>query len=89
MSGDTTAEDTGRPPEEAAEMEHITLRLPAHLLDEVNDVWAERGFANRSEFLRTAVRDAVYPPTTLSAETLETIEESIQQFEDDDVVDLD
>jgi metal-responsive CopG/Arc/MetJ family transcriptional regulator len=45
------------------EMEKINVRVPQSLLAQVDDVWEERGYANKSEFIRDALRDAVNPPT--------------------------
>jgi metal-responsive CopG/Arc/MetJ family transcriptional regulator len=87
MSSEETAETAGDPPD-ATDMEHVSLRLPAQLLDDVDNVWEERGFSSRSEFLRNAVRDATYPPTTLSDEAIEAIEESAEQIRNGDFVPL-
>ncbi|MCF2207143.1 ribbon-helix-helix domain-containing protein, partial [Halobacterium salinarum] len=40
------------------EMEKINVRVPQSLLAQVDDVWEERGYATKSEFIRDALRDA-------------------------------
>ena len=44
------------------EMEKINVRVPQSLLAQVDEVWEERGYANKSEFIRDALRDAVRHP---------------------------
>ncbi|MFP9062020.1 ribbon-helix-helix domain-containing protein [Natrialbaceae archaeon A-chndr2] len=61
------------------EMEKINVRVPQSLLAQVDEVWEERGYANKSEFIRDALRDAVNPPTRLSEEALEHLSESRKQ----------
>jgi len=61
MSTDSDASSEG-------EMEKINVRVPQSLLAHVNEVWEERGYANKSEFIRDALQDAVNPPTQLSHE---------------------
>lgn len=58
------------------EMEKINVRVPKALLTQIDDVWEERGYANKSEFIRDALRDAVEPPTQLSKEALAHLGES-------------
>ncbi len=38
------------------------VRVPQSLLAQVDDVWEERGYANKSEFIRDALRDTVKHP---------------------------
>jgi Arc/MetJ-type ribon-helix-helix transcriptional regulator len=63
------------------EMEKINVRVPKTLLADINDVWEERGYANKSEFIRDALRDAVEPPTQLSEEALQHLAKSREQRE--------
>jgi metal-responsive CopG/Arc/MetJ family transcriptional regulator len=79
MSTDSDAGTNG-------EMEKINVRVPKTLLAEIDDVWEERGYANKSEFVRDALRDAVEPPTQLSEEALAHLAESREQREDGDTV---
>jgi len=61
------------------ETETYTVRVPKQLAEEVDDVWAQRGFASRSEFIRDALRTAVHPPVTISEEFLEHVAASRAQ----------
>lgn len=56
------------------------------LSTEIDSVWEERGYTNKSEFIRDALRDAVEPPTELSAEALYHLAESREQREDGETV---
>ncbi|MGZ0748451.1 ribbon-helix-helix domain-containing protein [Haloparvum sp. AD34] len=71
------------------EMEKINVRVPQSLLAQVDDVWEERGYANKSEFIRDALRDAVNSPTQLSEEALEHLAESRKQREQGETVSQD
>jgi PHD/YefM family antitoxin component YafN of YafNO toxin-antitoxin module len=82
MSTDSDAGTNG-------EMEKINVRVPKTLLAEIDDVWEERGYANKSEFVRDALRDAVEPPTQLSEEALAHLAESREQRKDGDTVSQD
>lgn len=68
------------------EMEKINVRVPKTLLAKIDDVWQERGYTNKSEFIRDALRDAVEPPTQLSEEALAHLAESRDQREADETV---
>lgn len=74
MSTDSDAGSDG-------EMEKINVRVPRALLAQIDTVWEERGYANKSEFIRDALRDAVNPPTQLSQEALDHLAESREQRE--------
>lgn len=78
----STDRDTGT----EGEMEKINVRVPKTLLAEVDEVWEERGYASKSEFVRDALRDAVEPPTQLSEEALEHLAESREQRDDGETV---
>lgn len=71
------------------EMEKINVRVPKTLLAEIDDVWENRGYANKSEFIRDALRDAVEPPTQLSEEALQHLVESRDQRDGDETVSQD
>jgi metal-responsive CopG/Arc/MetJ family transcriptional regulator len=62
------------------------VRVPQALSAEIDSVWEERGYTNKSEFIRDALRDAVEPPTELSAEALHRLVESREQREDGETV---
>ncbi|WP_231186384.1 ribbon-helix-helix domain-containing protein [Haladaptatus sp. DYF46] len=68
------------------EMEKINVRVPQALLVQIDEVWEERGYANKSEFIRDALRDAVNPPTQLSEEALQHLAESREQRERDETL---
>lgn len=68
------------------EMEKINVRVPQSLLSQIDEVWQERGYANKSEFIREALRDAATPPMQLSAEVLEHLAESREQREQGETV---
>lgn len=72
MSDDTTGE---------AQMQKINVRVPTALLEEIDDLWEQRGYPNRSEFIRDALRSAVHPPVELSEEVLEQLAESRDESE--------
>jgi Arc/MetJ-type ribon-helix-helix transcriptional regulator len=58
-----------------SEMRQLNTRIPALLDEEVNETWASRGFASKSEFVRHALRAAV-GPVELSEETRAIIKET-------------
>ena len=61
--------------------EKVNLRLPGKFLADLDEQWQERGYNSRSEFMREALRDAVYG-TRLSKRALEDLLESERQFEE-------
>lgn len=61
------------------EMEKINVRVPPALLARIDELWEERGYANKSEFIRDALRDAVNPSPQLSDEALQHLAESREQ----------
>ena len=71
------------------EMEKINVRVPQSLLTKIDEAWEERGYANKSEFIRDALRDAVDPTTQLSEEALEHLAESREQRARDETVSQD
>ncbi len=60
--------------------EKVNLRLPKDFLADLDEQWQEQGYNSRSEFMREALRDAVYG-TRLSKRTLEDLLESERQFD--------
>ena len=64
------------------EMDKINVRVPQGLHSRIDGVWEERGYANKSEFIRDALRDAVEPSTRLSEEALEHLAKSREQRQD-------
>ena len=65
--------------------EKVNLRLPEEFLADVDERWQEEGYNSRSEFMREALRDAVYG-TRLSKRALEDLLESERQFQEDETV---
>jgi len=70
-------------------MEKINVRVPTALLDKVDEVWEERGYSSKSEFIRDALRDAVNPSVELSEEVLQQLAESQEQRERGETVSQD
>jgi Arc/MetJ-type ribon-helix-helix transcriptional regulator len=65
--------------------EKVNLRLPEGFLADLDERWQEQGYKSRSEFMREALRDAVYG-TRLSERALEDLIESERQFEEGETV---
>lgn len=40
----------------------VAVRLPEPLLADLDDIWTERGYNSRSEFVRDVLREAVENP---------------------------
>lgn len=71
------------------EMTKINVRVPVGLLEDIDDIYEERGYPNRSEFIRDALRTAVDPPVRLSEEVLERLAESREESSHGETVSLD
>lgn len=67
----------------------ITLRVSPELDDQIDDVWQERGYSSRSEFIRDAIRTAINPSVTISEEFMNHLRASQQQKESDESIALD
>jgi Arc/MetJ-type ribon-helix-helix transcriptional regulator len=65
--------------------EKVNLRLPTGFLADLDAQWQEQGYNSRSEFMREALRDAVYG-TRLSERALEDLLESERQFDEGETV---
>lgn len=78
MSADTDSGDD--------RMEKVNVRVPESLLTRIDEEWERRGYSNKSEAIRDALRTWVNPPATLSEDTLEDLEESREQAEEGDTV---
>ncbi|MFB6298646.1 MAG: ribbon-helix-helix domain-containing protein [Halobacteriales archaeon] len=91
MNSDTpdTAQSNKKSESDDTAMVHLSVRVPKQIADEVETVWSDRGFASRSEFLRSAIREAVYPPARLSTEAREAIAASQQDIARGRTIDLD
>lgn len=73
---DEAADADGEPP-----MTKLNVRVPQSMADEIEAVYAERGYTSTSEFVRGAIRDALEPPRELSDEVLAQIAESQEQLD--------
>lgn len=62
-------------------MAKIDVRVPVQLLEEIDELYAERGYQSRSEAVRDALRAWVDPPVRLSDDLLEDLVESREQRE--------
>lgn len=78
MSADADDADEGT--------EKIDVRVPARLLQRIDEEYERRGYTSRSEAVRDALRDWINPPVTLSKETLDDLEESRKQAEQGETV---
>lgn len=62
-------------------MEKIDVRVPAHLLEQIDEEYERRGYTSRSEAIRDALRDWIDPSVQLSDEVLEDLAVSRAQRE--------
>ena len=74
MSTDANGPRDGR-------MEKIDVRVPAHLLERIDEEYERRGYTSRSEAIRDALRDWIEPSVQLSDEVLEDLAVSREQRE--------
>lgn len=65
--------------------EKVNLRLTTEFLADMDERWQERGYNSRSEFMREALRDAVYG-TRLSKQAVEDLLASERQFAEGETV---
>lgn len=79
--------DTDGPNREATTK--IDVRVPASLLEQIDDEYEQRGYTSRSEAIRDALRDWVAPPATLSEEMLADLKESRKQAKRGETVSAD
>ncbi len=79
--------DTDRPNEEGKVK--IDVRVPAELLQQIDDEYERRGYTSRSEAIRDALRDWLNPSVELSEEVLEDLAESRKQREKGETSSLD
>lgn len=76
-------------PDQTAQDPIITLRVSPELDDQIDDVWQERGYSSRSEFIRDAIRTAINPQVTISEEFMEHLRVSQEQKESGESIALD
>lgn len=67
--------------DDADATEKIDVRVPAHLLEQIDEEYERRGYTSRSEAIRDALRAWIDPPVRLSDEILDDLEESRKQRE--------
>ena len=63
------------------QMEKIDVRVPASVLEAIDEEYGRRGYASRSEAIRDALRDWLNPSPELSDEILAALDESREQRE--------
>lgn len=66
----------------------VNVRMSEELVQQVDETLGDRGFSNRSEFIRSAVRDALQkenPYTQQAREEMEEAREAYEQNENDDI----
>ncbi len=71
---------------DGGQMVKIDVRVPAALLQEIDDAYEQRGYTSRSEAIRDALRDWVNPSVELSDAALEALATSADQRETGDTV---
>jgi cell division protein FtsZ len=76
------------PPDED-QSETLNVRVPKSLADSINQVYDQRGFSSKSEFIRSALRDALSPERSLSESISEDISISEEQIEKEQTRTLD
>ena len=62
-------------------MEKIDVRVPAGVLEAIDEEYSRRGYASRSEAIRDALRDWLNPSPELSDDILDELKESREQRE--------
>jgi Arc/MetJ-type ribon-helix-helix transcriptional regulator len=67
-------------------MEKLDVRVPASLLEGINEAYERRGYSSRSEAIRDALRDWLNPSTQLSEETLDALAASREERESGETV---
>ena len=82
MSADTDGRNGER-------MEKLDVRVPASVLNAIEEEYEQRGYANRSEAIRDALRDWLNPSVTLSDEALAALQTSSEQRERDETASAD
>lgn len=82
MSTDTDGAENGR-------MEKIDVRVPAAILEGIDEEYSRRGYSSRSEAIRDALRDWLNPSSQLSEEIVEDLARSRQERERDETRSLD
>lgn len=66
---------------EGRRMEKIDVRVPAAVLEAIDEEYSKRGYTSRSEAIRDALRDWLDPSPKFSDNVLEDLEKSREQRE--------
>lgn len=70
---------TGTDSGEGDRMEKIDVRVPAEILEGIDEEYSRRGYASRSEAIRDALRDWLNPSPALTDEILDALAESREE----------
>lgn len=62
-------------------MEKVDVRVPATVLESIDEEYSRRGYASRSAAIRDAIRAWLNPSPELSDEILDALEESREERE--------
>lgn len=79
--------DTDGPPDRER-MEKIDVRVPASVIEAIDEEYERRGYMSRSEAIRDALRDWLNPSVELSDDVLEDLRISREQRERGETIDL-
>jgi len=74
-------DETDGADENGERMTTVDVRVPAGLLEQIDEEYSRRGYASRSEAIRDALRDWVNPSVELSDDVLEDLATSREQRE--------
>lgn len=61
----------------------VNVRMAEELVQKVDESFEDRGFSNRSEFIRSAIRDAVQAEDPFTEEARQGIEEARERYEEE------
>jgi len=73
--------ETGDPDTDGDDTTKIDVRVPTHLLEQIDEKHEQRGYTSRSEAIRDALRTWVDPPVRFSEDMLEDLAVSREQRE--------
>lgn len=79
--------DTDGPPDRER-TQKIDVRVPASVIEAIDEEYERRGYTSRSEAIRDALRDWLNPSIELSDEVLEDLKTSREQRERGETIDL-
>lgn len=67
----------------------VNVRMAEELVQQVDQVLEDRGFSNRSEFIRSAVRDALQEENPYTQQAREDIQEAREAYKQDETDNID